>query len=138
MSSTYQEVRDEDVLRRIRIRIQNISFIQDANARVELYKAYETSSNYEGDGQEYFVELVHINQQAVLRGLLFMPNGMLFLDWESMAYLTRYIMQGYINLANSTLINRIMYDPPVDPRKEHDYSFVNSWYDEIFNIDLEN
>jgi hypothetical protein len=137
MSSTYQEVRDEDVLRNIRMRIQNISFIQDANVKIQLYKAYETSSNYEGDDQEYFVELVHINRQAVLRGLLFMPNGMLFLDWESMAYLTRYVIQGYINSTNSMLINRMMYDPPVDPRNDLDFSFVNSWYDEFFNTDLE-
>jgi hypothetical protein len=137
MSSTYQEVRDEDVLRSIRMRIQNISFIQDANVKVQLYRAYETTDNYEGDGQEYFVELA-INQQAFLRGLLFMPIGMLFLDWESMMYLTRYVMQGYINSTNSTLINRMMYDPPVDPRNDLDFSFVNSWYDEFFNTDLEN
>jgi hypothetical protein len=137
MSSTYQEVKDENVFRNIRMRIQNISFIQDANVRFQLHRAYETSDNYEGDDREYFVELVS-NNQEVLRGLIFMPIGILFLDVGSMMYLMRYEMQGYINSVYSKIISRIMYDSPVDPRKEHDSSFVNSWYDEFFNTDHEN
>lgn len=34
------------------------------------------------------------------------------------------------------LITRIMYDPPLDPKNDPDFSFVHSWYEETWNTAL--
>lgn len=100
MSESYHEVTDVQTLIEIKMFVQNLRFSNDVNERWVLHSAKETSANYEDRGiYPYFVELTY--QQYVIRGIIMLPNGLIFLDAASTQLLAQWQFQAMLDAFNA-------------------------------------